>query len=192
MRKYAVSVLAGLLVFGAVAAGCGGGGQSKLKADEFADKTCPDLATWAQTLTDVFSELQGLSNVTDDETVKQKLSSALGDLDRATAKLASSIDDRGAPDVENGDQIKKQMVDALNSFRDSARKLRTQVDNFDVANADAADSESFSSALESFGSAADEDGASLDAFSDNSDLTNAFSDSKICEKAESEFSDFSS
>src|SRR5437763_8624937 len=192
MRKHALGLLAGLIVFAVVAAGCGGGGGGKLKAAEFADKTCPDLATWAGTLTDVFTNLSSLSNSADAETAKKKLSSALGDLDKATAKLAAAINARSAPDVASGDQIKKQAVDALNKLRDEARKLRTKVDNFDAANAGQVDVDSFSSDVDSFGSAADKDVNSLDVFSENSDLDNAFSDSKVCKQTASDFSDLSS
>lgn len=195
MRKNLAVAVAAVLV-ALVAAGCGGG-SNKLKAAEFADKTCTDLAAWARTLTDVFGDLQAISSSTpSDETeaknALRKLSAALGNLDSATAKLANSINSRNAPDVQSGDQIKKTLVDALNAFRASARKARVAVDNFDVTNASSDDIDSFSSAMDSFGSGADKNFSSLDAFSDNSQLDSAFSDSKTCDDLQSQFSSFSS
>jgi len=192
MRKHVLGLLSGLIVFAVVAAGCGGGGSGKLKAADFADKTCADLASWGAALTDVATNLQGLSDSADAETAKKKLSAALGDLDQATAKLAAGINGRGAPDVQSGDQVKKTAVDALNKLRDEAKKLRTKVDNFDATNPSSDEIDQFSSDAESFGSAVDKDVSSLDVFSDNSDLNNAFSDSKACKSAESEFSNLSS
>ena len=92
----------------------------------------------------------------------------------------------------SGDQIKKELVDAFNKFRQLARDLRTKVDNFDVNNADESDLDSFSSRLDSFGSDTGREPERLDNFSDNSDLDRAFSDSKACQDAEQQFSDFSS
>jgi hypothetical protein len=192
MRKPVVTAVAGLLVFAAIVAGCGGGGGGKLKAAEFADKTCPDLGDWGKAVSGAFGDLQNLSDTTDPETAKKKLSSALGDLDKATAKLASSIDGRAAPDVQSGDQIKKELVDAFTKFRQLARDLRTKVDNFDIENASSDDLESFSSEFDDFGSDTDKTFKALDQFSDNSDLDHAFSDSKACEQAQAAFSDFSS
>jgi hypothetical protein len=191
MRKPVLAFGAGLVVFVVLAAGCGGG-DGKLKAADFANKTCPDLGAWGKSVSGTFGDLQNLSETADPETAKKKLSSALGDLDKATAKLAASVDGRNAPDVASGDQIKKDLVDAFNKFRQLARDLRTKVDNFDVSNADQSDIDSFSSALDDFGSDADDSLKTLNDFSDNSELDNAFSDSKACQDAEQQFSDFSS
>jgi hypothetical protein len=192
MHKSVLRAVAGVVVFVFITAGCSGGGDGELKAAEFADKTCPDLGDWGKAVSDAFGDLQNLSEGTDPETALKKLSSALGDLDKATAKLASSIDSRNAPDVASGDQIKKQLVDAFNKFRQLARDLRTKIDNFDISNADSSDLDSFSSQLDKFGSDTDSAFKALDEFSDNSDLDLAFSDSKACKDAESQFSAFSS
>ncbi|HEY2815135.1 MAG TPA: hypothetical protein VGJ03_16840 [Acidimicrobiales bacterium] len=191
MRKPVLAVVAGFLAFAIVAVGCGGG-TSKLSAKDFADKTCGDLGDWTKALTDVGANLSSLSDSSDADTAKKKLSSALGTLDSATAKLVSGINSRSAPNVASGDQIKKAVVDALNKMRDQIRTLRTKVDNFDAANGDSNDTDAFLSNVSDFSSGVDSDVAKFSDFSDNSALNSAFSDSKVCQQFASEASNLSS
>jgi hypothetical protein len=184
-------VFAGLLVFVSVAAGCGGG-SGKLAASDFADKTCSDLATWGTSVSNAFSDINGLSSDADQSSALRTVSSALGDVDQATAKLAANINGRQAPNVASGAQIKTQLVKALNDFRDKVRNARTKIDNFNPDNANSDDADSFSSAMDQFGSDIDSDLSSLSVLSDNSQLRSAFTDSNTCKQAESVFSDFSS
>ncbi len=191
MHKRLGACFAGLALFAVVCTGCSGGGSGKLKADDFANKTCSDLEDWGNALKDTFSDLQHISSSSDPETVLKKLSSDLGDVDKATATLATNIDQRGAPDVASGDAVKLSLVKAFNDFRTAARNTRTKVDNFDLANANSDDVDSFSSDLDNFGSQTDNAFKGLNDLSDNSDLNSAFSDSKVCGDAQSVFSDFS-
>ena len=67
MRKPVLAFGAGLVVFAVLVAGCGGG-DGKLKAADFADKTCPDLGVWGKSVTDAFGDLQNLGESADPET----------------------------------------------------------------------------------------------------------------------------
>ena len=191
MRRSVLSILAGILVFAGVTAGCGGG-SSKLAASDFADKTCSDLATWGKAVSTAFTDINGLSSDADESSALRTVSSALGDVDQATATLAANINGRQAPNVASGDKVKSQLVSALNDFRDKVRSARTKIDNFNPDNAESSDAESFSSAMDSFGSDIDSDLSSLSVLSDNSQLRSAFTDSATCAQAQSVFSDFSS
>jgi hypothetical protein len=192
MHKRMGTCIAGLALVATICAGCGGGGNGKLNAADFANKTCSDLETWGKALTDTLGDLKNISSTSDPQTALKKLGSALGDLDTATATLASNIDKRSAPNVASGDQLKQKLVKAFTDFRTAARAARTKVDNFDLANASSSDLDSFSSDLDSFGSQTDKAFNGLSALSDNSDLDSAFSDSKICDDAQSVFSALSS
>src|SRR3954454_2512208 len=120
MRIVRVLVAATLVV--ALAAGCGGGSK-KTSAGDFVDATCVDLAAWATSIQGAFADLQDISgfdvsDATSAQALLRKLSTALGDADQATSRLASGINSRGAPDIASGADIKKTLVDALNKLRD--------------------------------------------------------------------------
>jgi|GEM_PF-6832784 len=193
MRRSVIPVLAGLLVFATVAVACGGG-SSKLKATDFADKTCNDFEAFGKSVRDVVTSFKDVGSLTTvDATTLKQLSSALGTLDGAIGKLVSGINGRAAPDVKNGDQIKKDMIDALNKMKSATASLRTKLNTFNPDTADDADSSSLSSAFDSFGSAFESEGSNFsNAFSDNSDLSSAASGSSKCQQVNSEFSDLSS
>src|SRR5581483_10841438 len=87
LQRRAGSLLAALLALTMEAAGGGDSGNGKLSAEDFADQSCPDFTDWAKSLQAVVSGLRNLGADTDSEPGKKKLSSALGDLDRATGRL---------------------------------------------------------------------------------------------------------
>jgi len=199
IRNFAVSVIAGLVVFAVVASGCSGsstsesnsGGSGKLTAAEFADKTCPDLTAFAKTATDAVTALQDVAKSAGTAAAMRRLSQTYAALDQAAATLASSISGRPAPDVPNGDQIKTEAVDGLHRLLDTIRAERATIDNFDFDHAAASDSESLSGALKSIGSGASEDFSAL-SFADNSDLASAFGSSKACQEFNSHYNAASS
>ena len=194
MRLVRVLALATVVV--TLVAGCGGG-SSKTSAADFVDATCVDLAAWASSIQTAFAQLQDLGNFdTSDAASAQdllrKLSSALGDADGATSKLATGINSRGAPDISSGADIKKALVDALNKLRDILSKTRTEVDNFDVKTASPADADKFKSDLDGLSPDIEAAFSGLSPLDDNTDLKSAFDNSAKCKQAGSVFSDSSS
>src|SRR4051812_16081319 len=113
MRHRFLTAVTGILVFAVVAVACGGG-SSKQSAGNFADATCKNFGIWFGAVVDAETDLSALqtSDITSSSDVKsalKKLSGALGTLDSATGKLVSSLNAQGAPDVQSGDEIKKQI-----------------------------------------------------------------------------------
>ena len=181
-----------VLAVAAMSAGCTGSGGGKTSAADFAAATCPDLATWATAVQSAFTDLQNIGqfNVTDAagaQDLLRRLSSALGDADRATSKLASNISSRGAPNISSGDDIKKSIIDALNKLRDLLSKTRTEVDNFDVARANQADSDKFKADLDGLSSGVADAFTGLAPLNDNNDLKAAFDGSAACKQVASQF-----
>lgn len=190
MRMVRVVVAATLVV--ALAAGCGGGSK-KTSAGDFVDATCVDLAAWATSIQTAFADLQDIgqfdvSDATSAQALLRKLSTALGDADRATSKLASGIDSRGAPDIASGAEIKKTLVGALNKLRDILSSTRTEVDNFDVKTASSSDAEKFKTDLDGLSPQIADAFAGLDPLDKNADLKSAFDNSAKCKEAGSVFS----
>src|SRR5882762_1158234 len=121
----------------AVVAGCGGGRSSGSGAAAFADATCVDLATWAKTARKAFTDLQSLGQVASTDTTTaqvtlKSLGASLGEADRATAALATGISSRAAPTIDNGEEVKRSLVDALAKLRDLLSRARARLDAFDV------------------------------------------------------------
>jgi len=183
--------VAATLVF-TLAAGCGGGSKKSSAAD-FVDATCVDLAAWATSIQGAFADLQDLGNFDTSDTagaeaLLRKLSSALGEADKATSKLASGIDSRSAPDIASGAEIKKTLVDALNKLRDILSSTRTEVDNFDVKTASESDAEKFKTDLEGLTPQISDAFAGLEPLDSNTDLKSAFDNSAKCKEAGSALS----
>jgi len=188
-----VRVLAAATVVVALTAGCSGGGTKKLSAGDFVDATCVDLAAWATKVEAAFGDLQNVdqfdvSDATSANLLLRKLSTALGDADAATSKLASGVDSRGAPDIASGAELKKSVVDSLNKLRDVLSKTRTEVDNFDVATASKSDADKFKSDLDGLGPQITDALSGLDPLDKNTDLKSAFDNSAKCKEAGSAFS----
>ena len=74
-------------------------------------------------------------NVTTTQGELQVLGTSLADADRATERLSDGISSRRAPDVQDGEQIKKTILDALKELRDLGKAARTSIDSYNVATA---------------------------------------------------------
>ena len=100
----------------------------------------------------------------------------------ATAQLANGISARGTPNIANGDDVKKSILDALNQLRDVLGKTRTEVDNFDVKTAGKAESDKLKSELDGLTTEVANTFAGLAPLNQNNDLKAAFAGSANCKQ----------
>ncbi|MEY2422257.1 MAG: hypothetical protein QOI95_2324 [Acidimicrobiaceae bacterium] len=192
MRRLARTLVV-VALLAAVAVGCTGSGSKKSSANEFVDAACSDLAAWAASVNSAFTDLQDVgqfdvTNVAGAQELLRRLSTALGDADKATSKLASGISSRGAPNISSGEDIKKSILDSLNRLRDLLSTTRTEVDNFDVQTATQAESDKLKSDLDGLSSGVADAFAGLAPLNENNDLKSAFEGSATCKQVGSDLS----
>ena len=183
-------MIAVIAIVGVLAASCTGSASKKSSAGEFVDAACADLATWATAVNTAFTDLNSLAqfdvtNTTGAQELLRRLSSALGDADRATSQLANGISSRGAPNISSGEDIKKTILDSLNQLRDVLSKTRTEVDNFDVATATQEESAKLKSDLDGLTAEVANAFAGLAPLNENNDLKAACEGSAACRQVES-------
>ena len=161
----------------------------------FADATCADLANWAGAMQRAFRGLQTVqqfdpsSGAPDETSQLNQLSTALSDADRATARLSDGISSRRAPDVENGEQIKKTVVDALQELRDLGKKARTSIDAYDPQTATRDQATQLKSDLQGVADSVQNALAQLTPLvAGNDQLRSALQNSATCQKAASNLS----
>jgi hypothetical protein len=193
-RRVAPLLLAVALVLGACSdSSDGGGGSKSVGGTAFADATCADLAQWAGAVQPMFTDLQAANNlnISDVAAAKAqlaKLSTELQTAEQATTKLSDGINTRPAPDIESGEQIKATLVTTLDQLRDLGTQARTQIGQFDVANATPDSGAQLRQALTTLG---DQVASSLAALqpllSQNQQLLDALNNSKTCKQAGSAF-----
>jgi hypothetical protein len=193
-RRVAPGLVAVALLFMLGACSGGDGGSSKsVGGTAFADATCADLAQWAGAVQPMFTDLQAATNLNIADTAAAKaqlakLSAELQTAEAATTKLSDGINSRPAPDIDNGDQVKTTLVTTLNQLRDIGTTTRTQIDQFDVANATADTGAQLRQTLSALN---EEVAGSLAALqpllSENEQLRNALNDSATCQQAGSQF-----
>ena len=180
----------------ALAAGCGGSPPNTPAAGgTFADATCADLANWASSLQRALHDLQSVEqfdpagNSTTVGAQLRQLSAALSDADRATQRLSDGISSRRAPDVENGEQVKKTIVDALKELRDLGKQARTSIDAYDVGTATPEQATKLKSDLQGLGDGVQNTLAQLAPLvTDNEQLRAALQGAPTCQKAASALS----
>lgn len=158
----------------------------------FADATCADLANWAGAVQRAFQSLQAVQQFdptggpAGERAQLQTLSAALSDADRATARLSDGIGSRQAPDVDNGEQIKKTVVDALQQLRDLGKKARSSIDAYDPQTATPDQAATLKRDLQSVGDGVQNTLAQLTPLvADNDQLRSALQNSATCQKAAS-------
>ena len=188
-----VGFLAIVAILAVLAASCTGSSSKKSSAGEFVDAACADLAAWATAVNKAFTDLSSLaqfdvSNATGAQELLRRLSTALGDADKATSQLANGISARGAPNISSGEDIKNTLLTSLNSLRDVLSKTRTEVDNFDVATATAEESTKLKSDLDGLAAEVANAFAGLAPLNENNDLKAAFDGSATCRQVGSSFS----
>jgi hypothetical protein len=138
-RLVALLVTTAMLAF--AAAGCGGGSSSTsaTKLETWADSVCGALDTWVN---DVVSESKSLASdlrkmnsdlrKINPETVKSKFVSFLEDAKASTETVVDTVRSIGAPNVEDGAAIQRDIEEGLSDVRASldravvkAKKLKT-------------------------------------------------------------------
>ena len=176
-----------------LSAGCGGSPPNTPAAGgTFADATCADLANWAAAVQRALQDLQSVvqfdpsGNSTTAGTQLRQLSTALSDADRATQRLADGISSRRAPDVTNGEQVKKTVLDALKELRDAGKQARASIDAYDVDAATSEQTAKLKSDLQGLGDSVQNTFAQLvPLVAENQQLRAALQNSATCRTAAS-------
>jgi hypothetical protein len=181
-------LLVGIAVAVAAVAGCAGAGSKGSNAAAFADATCVDLATWAKSARKAFTDLQAIGQTASTDTAGAQrtlktLSTSLNDADKATATLASGISSRPAPTIDNGEEVKKSLVDALTKLRDLLTKARAKVDTFDVNKATQDENNKLKSDLQALTDGVAEAVSGLAPLNQNNELKRALERSERCRDA---------
>jgi hypothetical protein len=190
VRPLLVSLLAALIVV----AGCTGSPSRKTAPNEFVDDACADLAAWGDSVSRAFTDVQNLNQLgTSSDTVAQEqllatLSVSLRDADRATAQLANGISARGAPNVASGDDIKKSILETLNTLRELLDETRKEVDSFKVSTATREQSDKLRADIDDLTTNVGELFTKLAPLNENNDLRAAFLGSAACQGLASIFS----
>jgi len=191
LKRVAVAVAIAVL-----AVACGGSPPNQPSAGgTFADATCADLAAWAGSIQRAFRSLQAVQqfdpsgNVTTTQTELRALSAALTDADRATERLYDGINGRRAPDVQDGEQVKKTILDALKELRELGKAARASIDSYDVQSATKAQADTLKSDLQGVSDSVQNTLAQLTPLvANNEQLRAALQNSATCQRAASELS----
>jgi hypothetical protein len=197
LKRVVVALLcAALMGVGA----CGGSPPNQPSAGgTFADATCADLASWAASIQRAFRSLQAVQqfdpsgNATTTQAGLQRLSTSLSDADRATERLSDGINGRRAPDVANGEQVKKTILDSLKELRDLGQAARTSIDSYNVATATKDQADKLKSDLQDVSDGVQNTLAQLTPLVANNDqLRAALQNSATCQRAASDLGNSSS
>jgi len=189
LRRVGLAVAIALLTVA-----CGGSPPNQPSAGgTFADATCADLAAWSGSIQRSFRSLQAVQqfdpsgNGTTTQTELRALSAALTDADRATERLYDGINGRRAPDVQDGEQVKKTILDALKELREIGKAARTSIDAYDVANATKDQADKLKSDLQGVSDSVQNTLAQLTPLVANSEqLRAALQNSATCQRAASD------
>ncbi|HEX4819100.1 MAG TPA: hypothetical protein VFV00_02750 [Acidimicrobiales bacterium] len=193
MRRALVALLCAALTIAATGA-CGGSPPNQpTTGGDFADATCVDLANWAASVQRAFRSLQAVQqfdpsgNVTTTQTELHTLSTSLTDADRATERLYDGINGRRAPDVQDGEQIKKTILDALKELRGLGQAARTSIDSYRVDSATKDQAEKLKTDLQGVSDGVQNTLAQLTPLvASNEQLRAALQNSATCQRAASD------
>jgi len=192
LKPVAVALLCALTILTA----CGGSPPNQpATGGDFADATCVDLAAWAASIQRAFRSLQAVQqfdpsgNATTTQTELRTLSTALTDADRSTERLYDGINERRAPDVQDGEQIKKTILDALKDLRELGKAARASIDSYDVARATKDQADKLKSDLQGVSDSVQNTLAQLTPLvANNEQLRAALQNSATCKRAASDLS----
>ena len=111
--------------------GCGD--DSGKKTDEWAKKVCDDVQPQVKKIQGANSSIDEASRQNkSSEDVKKTDSAAFQQISDAYKALARSVDNAGAPPVDDGEKLQKDAVEELNGIAKQYRGLKTTVDNLDT------------------------------------------------------------
>jgi hypothetical protein len=136
------------------------GGSNKVSAKSYATSVCGAAKTWVD---DLQRESQNVTAAATGSPAqgKQLLSSLVEHTISSTDTLISALQKAGVPDVKDGDQISKALVDAFTQAKTSLENVRD-----DVAKLSSTDPQAFASGAQTVSTkltqAFDKAGSSLD------------------------------
>ena len=193
MRRALLALVCAALALTTVSA-CGGSPPNQpTTGGDFADATCVDLANWAASVQRAFRSLQAVEqfdpsgNATTTQTELRTLSTSLTDADRATERLYDGINGRRAPDVQDGEQIKKTILDALKELRELGKAARASIDSYNVDNATKDEADKLKSDLQGVSDSVQNTLAQLTPLvANNEQLRAALQNSATCQRAASD------
>ncbi|WP_016906409.1 hypothetical protein [Streptomyces xiaopingdaonensis] len=111
--------------------GCGD--DSGEKTDEWAKKVCDDVQPQVKKIQEANSSINEASRQNQSsEEVKKTDSAAFQQISGAYKSLARSVDDAGAPPVDDGEKLQKDAVDELNGLSKQYAGLKSTVDKLDT------------------------------------------------------------
>jgi hypothetical protein len=111
-----VALIACVVSFALVAAGCGGDDESASSADAWADEFCSTVQGWADELERIREDLGDVSSLTSDS-----IEQASEDADAVTEDFLEELRDLGGPDTPSGDAV-EQEVEELSDIVDAERE----------------------------------------------------------------------
>ncbi|MER7791641.1 MULTISPECIES: small secreted protein [unclassified Streptomyces] len=133
VNKKLVAALSGGAALVVALTGCGGGGESNKKVNDWAKTVCDEVQPQLKKIQAANASIQAASDEQDSKKLQQTDSEAFGDISEAYAALAKAVQDAGAPPVKGGEQTQKQAVKELNSTSKAYKDLQTTVDKLDTS-----------------------------------------------------------
>ncbi|MFD8868137.1 small secreted protein [Streptomyces sp. NPDC059590] len=133
MNKKLVAALSGGAALVVALTGCGGGGESNKKVNDWAKTVCDEVQPQLKKIQAANASIQAASDEQDSKKLQQTDSEAFGDISEAYAALAKAVQNAGAPPVKGGEQTQKQAVKELNSTSKAYKDLQTTVDKLDTS-----------------------------------------------------------
>ena len=134
-------LLIAVVVLAIAAAGCGGGGgddnggkSAAAEPSVWAASVCGALGTWVKDLQDGSRQLGTQMRDTKDlKTVKTRFVDFLENAEQSSEEMVEKVKDAGPPDVDQGEAIQQDLVDALEKVNtsfsnavDKANELSTE------------------------------------------------------------------
>lgn len=133
VNKKLVAALSGGAALVVALTGCGGGGESNKKVNDWAKTVCDEVQPQLKKIQAANASIQAASDEQDSKKLQRTDSGAFGDISEAYAALAKAVQDAGAPPVKGGEQTQKQAVKELNSTSKAYKDLQTTVDKLDAS-----------------------------------------------------------
>src|SRR5262245_16204296 len=169
------------------AAGCGGGGDGSSAAgtepDAWAASVCGALQTWEDDLKSGSQQLSAdMSSSTNVRSVKQKLVAFLQNGKQSTQMLVDDVKAAGAPAVDDGPAIQRDLESALSQARGSFDRAVTQAKKLPTGNPRALSTgiTTLAQTIQSELTATGRHFSELDTKYDFGDLNDALSDEPAC------------
>ncbi|MEU1786429.1 small secreted protein [Streptomyces sparsogenes] len=133
VNKKLVAALSGGAALVVALTGCGGGGESDKKANDWAKTVCDEVQPQLKKIQSANASIQAASDEQDSKKLQQTDSKAFKDISEAYTALGKAVHDAGPPPVDNGEKIQKQAVKELDATSQAYKDLQTAVDKLDTS-----------------------------------------------------------